>query len=84
MAFSEVPMPAPYSWTAAYECAIAESDLAQLHERVLAAEDAMIARALEIPREDTSAAAEEERQALREASDGLLKIKIERLGWRLQ
>jgi hypothetical protein len=73
----------PYSWTAQYERAIAETDVATLHTRVLEAEDAMLTRSLEIPRDDVSSETQAELEALRAASDGLLKVKIDKLGWRL-
>ena len=76
-------MAQPYSWTAPYERALAETDLTQLHARVLDAEDSMLTRSLEIPRDDKSPEMLAELSALRAAADELLKVKIEKLGWRL-
>jgi hypothetical protein len=72
-----------YSWTTSYDRAIAETDIAQLHARVIEAEDAMLTRSLEIPRDDLSPETQAELAALRAATDGLLKIKTDKLGWRL-
>jgi hypothetical protein len=72
-----------YSWTAAYDRALAETDAAQLHTRVLEAEDAMMARSMEISRDDKSPATVAELDAMHKATDGLLKIKSEKLGWNL-
>jgi hypothetical protein len=76
-------MAQPYSWTAPYERALTETDLAELHARVLEAEDSMLTRALEIPRDDKSPEVQAELSALRAGADELLKVKIEKLGWRL-
>jgi hypothetical protein len=75
-------MSQPYSWTAPYERALAEIDIGQLHARVLEAEDAMLMRSLEI-RDDKSTEVQAELSALRAAADELLKVKTEKLGWRL-
>ena len=76
-------MAKPYPWTAPYERALAETDIGQLHARVLEAEDAMLMRSLEIPRDDKSTEIQAELSALRAAADELLKVKTEKLGWRL-
>ena len=76
-------MTKPYSWTAPYERALAETDIDQLHARVLEAEDAMLASCLEISCADKSTEIEAELTALRDAADELLKVKTEKLGWRL-
>jgi hypothetical protein len=76
-------MAKPYSWTAPYERALAETDINQLHARVLEAEDAMLTRCLEIRRDDKSKEIQAELTALRAAADELLKVKTEKLGWRL-
>jgi hypothetical protein len=72
-----------YSWTTSYERAIAETDMTQLHSRVVEAEDAMLTRSLEISRDDTSPETQAELAALRAAADGLLKVKTDKLGWRI-
>jgi hypothetical protein len=72
-----------YSWTASYERAVAEIDVAQLHARVIEAEDAMLTRSLEIPRDAMSPETQAELVAIRDAADGLLKIKRDKLQWRL-
>jgi hypothetical protein len=75
-------MSRPYSWTAPYERALAETEIDQLHARVLAAEDAKLIRSLEISRDDKSTEIQAELSALRAAADELLKVKTEKLGCR--
>jgi hypothetical protein len=70
-----------YSWSAVYQKAEAETDLAKLQDLVIEAENIMFERSIELTDGGQSADAEEELRALREAVKELLKIKTERLKW---
>jgi hypothetical protein len=72
-------MAQPYSWTAAYERAQNETDPTKLQDVVMAAEEAMVQRRMELSRDEVGA--EAELVALRSAATELLKIKTDKLGW---
>jgi len=74
-------MAEPYSWTAACERALNETDATQLHARVLEAEDAIMERSLDLSQGDRSLDDIAELEAMRVATNGLLKIKVDKLGW---
>jgi hypothetical protein len=74
-------MAMPYSWTAAFERALNENDATQLHDRVLEAEDAIMERSVDLSQVDRSLDDVAELEAMRLATSGLLKIKVEKLGW---
>jgi hypothetical protein len=72
-------MAQPYSWTAAFEKAQSETDPTRLQGAVMAAEEAMVQRRMELSGDD--AGAHPELEALRAAAIELLKLKTEKLGW---
>ena len=68
------------SWEQLYQEAVDETDINRLTQRVHVAEAAMFYRWQELA-ESKRAAEQKEHQRLQEASEGLLKIKSERLKW---
>ena len=74
-------MATPCSWTAAYERASNETDVTQVHVRVLEAEATLMERSLDLSQGDRSLDDIAELEAMRVATNGLLKIKVEKLGW---
>ena len=71
-----------HEWKILYEKALNESDLSKLHECVIAAETAIFARSLLLnDGQDHGSDAQLERTSLRQASNGLLQLKTEKLKW---
>jgi hypothetical protein len=66
------------SWKEVYEKARQETDQQKLGELVLAAEAAIFRRYQEIAPSDNH---HEERRSLKEATDYLLAVKVNELGW---
>ena len=66
------------SWKEAYEKTRHESDQQKLGELVLAAEAAIFRRYQEIAPSDNH---HEERRSMKEATDDLLEMKVNQLGW---
>jgi hypothetical protein len=75
--FPDIREPKP-SWRFIYLSALRAEGIERITEAVMAAENAMYARWQEIDREPDDF---QERGQLQEASDELLKIKFEKLGW---
>ena len=73
MSTSSVP-----AWKEWYAAALRETDPEKVHEAVLAAEEALFARGLEIT---GSADHQSEQQEMAAASADLLAVKIHKLGW---
>jgi hypothetical protein len=66
------------SWKEVYEKTRHETDQQKLGELVLAAEAAIFRRYQEIAPSDNH---HEERRSLKEATDNLLAVKVNQLGW---
>jgi proteasome lid subunit RPN8/RPN11 len=66
------------SWKEIYERARQESDKEKLGELVLAAESAIYRRYQEI---ESSANHHDERRSMQDATDYLLALKVNQLGW---
>jgi hypothetical protein len=65
-------------WQQLYESCFLETNLRKLDKLVFEAEDAIYLRSRELSKESHIA---DEVQALRLAANGLLEIKIKKLGW---
>ena len=65
-------------WQKLYESCASETNLGRLDKLVFKAEDAIYLRSRELSKESHIA---DEVQALRRAANGLLEIKIKKLGW---
>jgi hypothetical protein len=65
-------------WQKLYESCVFETNLERLDKLVFKAEDAIYLRSRELSNESHIA---DEVQALRRAANGLLEIKIKKLGW---
>ena len=65
-------------WQKLYESCASETNLARLDKLVFKAEDAIYLRSRELSNESHIA---DEVQELRRAANGLLEIKIKKLGW---
>jgi len=66
------------SWKSTYERTRHETDKQKLGELVLAAEAAIFRRYQEL---ESSANHHEERRSMKEATDDLLEMKVNQLGW---
>jgi hypothetical protein len=75
--FPDVREPKP-SWRFIYLSALHAKGTEKITKAVMAAEDAMYARWQEVDEQPDDF---QERGQLQEASDELLKIKLEKLGW---
>ena len=71
-------MPNSFSWKEPYLAALKESDKEKLTELVGAAEDAIFRRLQEL---SALSGHGSEREELKTASEGLLMLQVERLGW---
>lgn len=67
-----------FTWKEPYLAALKESDKVKLTELVYATEGAMFSRLQELSGLSNHAA---EREELKMASEGLLTLQVERLGW---
>jgi hypothetical protein len=65
-------------WQKLYESCVFETNLGRLNKLVFKAEDAIYLRSRELSKESHIA---NEVQALSRAANGLLEIKIKKLGW---
>ena len=65
-------------WQQLYESCVFERNLERLNKLVFETEDAIYLRSRELSNESYIA---DEVQALRRAANGLLEIKIKKLGW---
>jgi hypothetical protein len=73
-----------HQWQSLYQRAESdsESDLSQLHRRIMDAESAMFERSIELNNgQGQGDEAQREREAIREAASELLRIKTEKLKW---
>lgn len=71
-----------YPWLRVFQQAQEESELSQLHARVMDAESAILARLQELRSRDASdPEIRSESLEIRSALTGLLRIKTERLKW---
>jgi hypothetical protein len=70
-----------YSWQSAYERVQPGTSPARLHAAVIEAEEAMVARTMELSTHGGGSESMSELEALRPAGNELLKIKTEKLGW---
>jgi hypothetical protein len=75
-------MAEPYSWEPIFQQAVRETDATQLHARIVAADMALSDRQLEIARAPNGFETDSELRAIRAAADGLLALKVEKLGWK--
>ena len=71
-----------HPWQILYEKALTETDLAKLHDCVTAAETAIFDRSVQLnDGEGHGWDAQLERASLRQATNGLLQVKTEKLKW---
>jgi|GEM_PF-3019715 hypothetical protein len=67
-----------YAWEKVYQDAFGETDVRNLHERIIAAETILIARGQQISHSAIGNGYEQrERRALQQAAEGLRRLKLE-------